>query len=304
VTTAVLPGLNGANPLGFMASLGLLRLLAAETPAGRLGFLADGSFHAFAEGASAADLSALVERDAATACEAQAWWLEYGKHEKRGEKTVADLKAPPHVFRGFLDRCLRRWSEGDDAAAAYAAAFGTDAVVDKSKGNTKPTAFHFTAANQQFLRTLEEIRASVTSEWASRSLVEGHAARPGQNLRWDPAAERNWALMASDPNKDGTSVDAPLEWLAFRGLPLFPTMPFGTRAVTTCVRGRGEEMRFIWPVWSTGVSVETVRSILQIDWGEGVARTRAVRGVFGICSSQIRRTGQGFGNFGPADVSN
>lgn len=29
--------------------------------------------------------------------------------------------------------------------------------------------------------------------------------------------------MANDPKKDGTSVDAPLEWLAFGGLPLLPT---------------------------------------------------------------------------------
>jgi hypothetical protein len=303
VTAVILPGLNGANPLGFMASLGLLRLLASERPGDGLGFLADGSFHAFVEGPAAADLAALVERDASTPCGAQSWWLEYGKHEKRGEKTVADLKAPPHVFRGFLDRCLRRWSEGDDAAAAYAAAFGTDAIVDKSKGNTKPTAFHFTAANQQFLRTLEEIRASVTCEWTSRSLFEGHAARPGQNLRWDPAAERSWALMASNPNTGGTSVDAPLEWLAFRALPLFPTMPSGTRAVTTCVDGRGDAMRFMWPLWSIGVPVEAVRSILQIDWDQRSARTRLMQGVFAICSSQIRRTGQGFGSFGPAAVS-
>ena len=51
--------------------------------------------------------------------------------------------------------------------------------------------------------------------------------------------------MANDPTKDGTSVDAPLEWLAFRGLPLFPSFPFRARIITTAVSGRGEEMEFI-----------------------------------------------------------
>ena len=118
---------------------------------------------------------------------------------------------------------------------------------DKTKNkNIKPTAFHFTAAQQEFLDIVEKVRAAVRLEWVNCSLFEGHASRPGSNLRWDPAAERNWALMANDPTKDGTSIDAPLEWLAFRGLPLFPSFPFRARIITTAVSGRGEEMELTW----------------------------------------------------------
>jgi hypothetical protein len=300
VNRIVLSGLSGTNPLGFMAALGLLRLLRRQSDVARLGFLSDGSFHPFVEGFNG-DLAFLISNDAALAKGKQAWFLEYKKQEKKGVKVVADLKAPPAVFRDFLSSCVERWCTGEDEAVAYAAAFGTSVAVD-GKGNAKPTAFHFTAANQQFLATVEAMRASVTHEWVKLSLFEGHEVRSGLNLRWDPAAERNWALMANNPNDDGTSVDAPLEWLAFRGLPLLPSFPCGTKIITTGVSGRGNDMKMIWPLWSVPISLETARSALQIMW-TGASRDREMRGVFAVCTSQIRRTSQGFGNFSPATVS-
>lgn len=295
-----LVGVDGSNPLGFLAALGLLRVV----PRARLAFAADGSFRAcLVTDSTPPDIAALISVDAAAASAARnaSWWLTYTKTEKRGTKEVADLKAPPKEFQTFLMRCLESWMEGDDEAAAYAAAFGTDVAVD-GKGNTKPTAFHFTAANQQFLGAVEAIRASLTQEWIEASLFSGHGERPGSNLRWDPGAERNWALMASNPNGDGTRVDAPLEWLAFRGLPLLPSFPRGIRVITTGVSGRGNGMTFTWPLWSVPAALGTVRTALQLDWAVAT-RERTARGVFAICCSAIRRSSQGFGNFAPTSVT-
>ena len=301
MSKSVLTGISGTNPLEFMAALGVLRLVQRTNSNAALGFLSDGSFHPFIEGIEGVQLSTLVAEDAAAPLIDKAWWLRYEKQEKKGTKLVADLKAPPSVFRSFLRACVDSWSHGDPEAAAYAAAFGTDVAVD-GKGNTKPTAFHFTAANQQFLDQVDSIRGWVTSEWASKSLLDGPDLRSGSNLRWDPAAERNWALMANNPVDSGTSVNAPLEWLAFSAMPLFPTFPRGSRICTTGVRQRSDKMEMIWPLWSTAASLETVRSIVGMNW-TGLASERRVRGVFAVCSSAIRRTSQGFGNFSPASVS-
>lgn len=122
-------------------------------------------------------------------------------------------------------------------------------------------------------------------------------------MRWDPAADRNYALMAENPNTEGTKVDAPLEWLAFRGLPFFPTVPWSSRVLTTAVRGRGDDMEFSWPLWGLGACRDTVRSLTGLRFAENEGSKLLARGVFAVCASEIRRTSQGFGNFGPASVN-
>lgn len=302
MTRIELVGVDGSNPLGFLASLGLLRVV----PGVKLGFSEDGSFRAFVDGfdKSESDLASLVAADAEAAANPSApWRFTYTKAAtmRQDPKPVADLKPPPDDFRKFLARCIEAWLRGTDEAAGYAAAYGTDIAVD-GKGNTKPTAFHFTAAQQTFLGTVERIRGSLTQEWVETSLFKGHSECKGSNLRWNPGAERNWALMANNPSGDGTRVDAPLEWLAFRGLPLLPSFPRGSRIITTGVVGRGDAVTFTWPLWSVPASLPTTRSLIQIDW-TGSGRERAARGIFAICSSTIRRTSQGFGNFGPSSVT-
>lgn len=300
MTRIELPGVDGSNPLGFLAALGLLRLL----PGIRLGFVEDGSFAAFLDSynGSADDLVKRITTDALDA-KGGPWRLTYTKAatKKQGPKEVADLKAPPTAFRAFLARCVEDWLQGHPEPVAYAAAYGTDVAVD-GKGNTKPTAFHFTAANQEFLAQVENSRSAITADWTRASLFEGNASRSGANLRWDPNAERNWALMAANPNDDGTKVNAPLEWLAFRGLPVLPSFPRGTRVVTTAVSRRGQDLTFSWPLWSVPASLYAARSVVQADWA-GDRRERLAHGIFAVCSSAIRRTSQGFGNFSPSAVT-
>ena len=334
MTRTVIKGLNGSNPLGFVASVGLLRLLAIQGNHARLGFTEDGAFHAWIECNPAVDIPGTVTKDAEAAAGPQPWRLEYAKQEKKGIKVVADLKAPPERFRDFLTSAIDEWVAGRPERSNYAAAYATDVAVD-GKGNTKPTAFHFTAAQQTFLGQVESLRSAIDAEWVRQSLETPDASREGSNLRWDPDAERNRALMAKDPGKEKTAVNAPLEWLAFRGMPAFPCVPVGSRVLTCGVTGRRQdELRFHWPLWSCGASYATVRSLLLLAAGwiekeeqirrrietrrglgqrqrsldrlqlelEYVVEERRRRSVFAICTSEIRRTAQGFGNLGPASV--
>ncbi len=331
MTRTVLKGLNGSNPLGFMASVGLLRLLEVQGHHACLGFTED-EFHSWIECNPALDdIPGTVTKDAEAAAGSQPWRLEY---KNDGDKLVADLKAPPEQFREFLTLAIDEWLTGRPEQSNYAAAYGTDVAVD-GNGNTKPTAFHFTAARQTFLGQVESLRSAIDAGWVRQSFQTPDATREGSNLRWDPDAERNRALMAKDPGKEKTVVNAPLEWLAFRGLPAFPCVPVGSRILTCGVTGRGQdELRFRWPLWSCGASYATVRSLLLLTAGwieqeeqirrmiethsgrgqrqrslnrlqmdlENALEERRRRSVFAICTSEIRRIAQGFGSFGPAHM--
>jgi hypothetical protein len=297
----ILSGMSGTNPRDFLAALGLLRISSRSHSDVRLSFREDRGYAPEICGIDGRDLAELVSRDAASQAGPQPWRLEYKKSQKRGTIVVADLKAPPGEFREFMSAAIQSWIQGKREGAAYAAAFATDVAVD-GKGNTKPTAFHFTAANQQFLDTVEKIRSSIDRTWCEEALFAGHAERPGQNLRWDPAADRAYALMAANPVTGGTSVTAPLEWLAFRALPLMPVLPRGRQAETTGVRGRGDAMQFRWPLWSPPASLATAMALVRMNWWQDrIDRTSL--GVIAICTSAIRRTGQGFGNLGPAEIA-
>lgn len=294
-----LTGLCGTNPRDFLAALGLLRVVSLAQPEVRLGFSDDGAFTPNLCNVDLPKSVSIVMSDLAAQSEAAAWRLEYEKQEKAKAKMVRDLKPPPDVFKTFLRSAISAWMNGHSEGAAYAAAFATDVAVD-GKGNTKPTAFHMTAGQQEFIKSVEEIRDSVDAAWLEAALLEPDSERSGSNLRWDPGAERMYALMAKDPTTDGTTVCAPLEWLAFRALPLFPTTPHGTRIETTSVYRSADVMQFSWPLWSVSASVSTVRSLLQVSWSHRPARLSV--GVIAVCSSSIRRSTQGYGNLGPASV--
>ena len=66
----------------------------------------------------------------------------------------------------YSSHCRHDQPEQSDYAAAYATEVARD-----GKGNTKPTALHFTAANQQFLGTVEETRGKLTREWVEESFA-------------------------------------------------------------------------------------------------------------------------------------
>jgi hypothetical protein len=306
----VLAGLEAHNPLGFLAALGLLRVLDYEAArAGRekprLGFVDVGAFVAYLlTPHTLEEIIAIVLRDAAAQADNRALQFAYDADGMRvpptGGGATLDLKPSPAGARELLDDT----ATADPPTAALAAAWFSELVQDKTKGRIKPTAFHFTAGNQAFLKIVEAVRRGLTADQLREALV-GPWLNSSQlpSLRWDVSVTRLYALRAEKPADDKQGSEPAANWLAVLGLAFFPVVAQRGRLVTTGVTGGWNDSAFTWPVWSPAAEVTAVASLLRIDAATWTQRERDAYGVETVLQSRIIRSDQGgYGSFAPSSV--
>lgn len=292
-----LDGLNGTNPLAFFAALGILAAVSDESADTRLLWRYAGSWRPVLT-SSCPDIVALttiLDADRQSCVVDRALALEYdGKR---------DLKPRPERFHAFLAELSEQATATRRRSVDWASAFGTDVATDNN-GNTKPTALHFTAGQQQFLQMVAELASKVTKDDLLEA-IQGpwKYERPLPVMGWDATSSRDYALRASDPSTDKKLGVPGADWLAIRGLTFFPTAPRGNRVMTTGCVGGWKDGQFRWPLWTVPLSVPVVRSVVSQVWSEKTAIERTARGIGAIFSSGIKRSDQGgYGSFEPADV--
>lgn len=302
----VLTGLDGKNPLAFLAALGALQVVAEharsrEEEAPKLYWRVGGGTQPVLVGVP--DRQSLIEvlaRDAAALADEPALDLRY---KKKGEGAEAhDLKPPPGEFARHLRRLLVR---GDRRGLDIAGALATDVALDNG-GSTKPTALHFTAGQQQFLAMVDELREGVTTADLDEALFgPWKYMRPLPVLQWDNSQARDYALRATDPSKDKKLGVPGADWLAFRGLTFVRVAPVGDAIITTGCTGGWKNGTFRWPIWSAPITAPTVRGLMvSEELFDADPRVLRARGVAIIFESSIGRSDQGgYGSFAPARVA-
>lgn len=300
MSSIVLTGLDGSNPLGFLAALGVLNVLADHGGTPKLAWRT-GDWRPILSDGGLVDgdelLQCLVE-DLATWTDDPCLVLRYAK----GRKQAWDLKPPPGEFRAYLDRLLRSTAPRRRRPLDFAAAFATETALDNN-GNTKPTALHFTAGQQNFLQMIAQLRDAVARDDLAEAVFgpwRYHRALPV--LGWDCSAARLYALRADDPSTAEKRGVPGADWLAFRGLPFIRVAPAGDQILTTGCSGGWKTGRFRWPLWDVALSRDSAHVVLQtadlIDLPEAERRALGISATF-VCG--IRRSDQGgYGSFAPA----
>jgi len=289
----VFRGLDGSDPMGFMAACGLLRVAARTIDDTRLSWVEQGGWLAQLHVPDGVDPSDLVMNDL------KRWRKGHPAVDFAvgAERKVQDLKHPPVAYRELM-----RMVAPDREGAPFIAAYATGVAVDGS-GQTKPTSFHFTAGQQRFMDVVLNLRDEVEREDVVEALEGPWVGREGpKNLRWRAASERSRALLSFDPGKAPTRTVGGATWLAYQALPLFPCVPVGLRVATTGFTGRGKNERFSWPIWETPLSVDAVRVLVgTTDIADTDAEWRDVRGVVQVFEAAVVRNSQGYGNFAAAN---
>ncbi len=300
----LMPGLDGANPLAFLAALGVLRGLTLtwpDRPVSLSWTLRDTwrpMLHA--AGGQPTEEQALDGLESFLRMRPGHDALEIGDN----------LPVPADAFRGHALSAAEAADSAPEsrAAADFIAAFGCDSAQSADrKGQTQETAFRTLGAGQtQFLRSMRDLAQKTTRDHLRKCLFAPWKRGDSRlSLRWDPEDDRRYAHRWRDPTASGEQPRT--EWganrLAFEALPLFPVMPVRSTAITTGFSGnRSRDAFFTWPVWDPAADLDMVRSLLALRVLQETAPNRrrlAAMGIQEVFRTQRINNGR-YRNFTPS----
>jgi hypothetical protein len=299
-----LTGLDGTNPLGFLAALGTLDGLHRAGREPTLSWSDDVIPTPMISGAVDEDeIVALLDHDRTR------WQHSVVLHGPRSHP-LDDAKPAPAVLRAWAEEVVDTL-ETSRADADLFTALVAEGAVD-GHHHSKPTHLHFTAGQQRFLRMCRELAAKVDPARLHEALFgPWREDSPLPSLSWNSGAERIYAVRAIDPSKEKRLGVPGADWLALLGLTAFPTCTvrnrdgFGLHTSGCDPNWKRSALR--WPLWSPSLGRDSVRSLVAATdlVGRNAARPATLRAwsVLRVLQAPIRRTDQGgYGSFGAATV--
>lgn len=296
-----LRGLEGTNPLGFLAALGVQVLFDFDEHQPKLWWSDDVIPHAIV------NTEFGIDRIVTQAMQEFPKWLESpALNPGIDKKADNDAKYSPNDLKQFLDM-TQTHQPGNRLASSLVA----EGSLDKAGKVAKPTDLYFTAGQLKFLKIVREILKNVNREelldgltgpWSYTSKLS--------SLGWDVSDDRIYALSAVNPSDDKKFSNPGVEALAVLGLSRHPV--FGSREGTLTIGCAGPWKRggtYTWPLWTRPAAPNAVRSLLAHATGEGKRMEQRTRwypawGVSIVMRSVIYRSDQGgYGTFRPPEIA-
>jgi len=264
-----LTGPDGANPLGFLCALGVLRTLSNAWPNSEVKMKwkqIDAAWRPVLR-ASHADLDGKDEADQKDVI-VNAILAELGRtkgHPMKKWRGSHDI--PAADYRTYACKAIKSlFNQSNHRPAEWAAALACDQITDK-KGNVKDTAFRTMSGqgNQYFLEQMQLLQQSVKAKHIHEALFEWRYQDKRRSLRFEPFEDRRHALRWKSPDKDTIKTVWGANRLAAEGLPLYPVFPVHGELRTVGFRGFSKDNTFwTWPLWNVFLNVSVVRSILAL----------------------------------------
>ena len=297
-----LPGLDGANPLGFLTALGTFALTAEIVPGVSM------AWRSTASGWRPALCDAGLTQDEFVEA------LHTAIHNASMDAFDIDDKLP---FKAeTLKEVLRTHAE---AAAPnrrrvidFLAAFGCEVHKEKNE-DFQGTRFRMVrsgdSAGQGLPVYVKKMREQLSVDHLQRTLFRAWDYQDeGFSLRWDPLEDQRYALRWRNPSKsnlqDGPGTMLAANYLAVEALRLYPTQPQVNHTATTGFhRNDRRQIHFSWPLWETPIPLDVCASLLaQADWHPPSIDTPAQQamGVTAVYRSQRIQQNQYYSNFTPA----
>lgn len=254
----VLSGLAASNLLGFMAALGVLRVLTTSFPQEcfRLCWkrLA-GSWRPELIFPAASPELLIKKIDPALKITALNPAIHFADNPAVSVEKFAEQE------RLATAKALA----GDRTFADFLASLGSSAAADKN-GSVADTAFRTMqgAGHQHFLGTMSQLAQATTPEQVRTALFDPwNPVDEKLGLRWDTAEDRVYALRWDNPSGDAVMTVRGANRLAFEALPFFPVLSNGGRGCTTGFGG-ADGTTLTYPVWETPITGDAVLTLLAL----------------------------------------
>lgn len=256
----ILSGLDGTNPLGFLAVLGVLRVLTNGQHRVRLGWKRmNGTWRPELIGSpvSLVQLGNLIH-DTIRNLNTSVWLI----HKK--------LPFDAAVFRKHAREAVLVGSHSCREVADDLASFGADCFADKD-GAFESTSLCMVrsgdSTGQGLLAYGKRIIETTTTEQLQRALTTVWLNEDDQcALRWDPAEDRPYAVQWRNPSKVGALSEKGANCLALFGMACLPAIPVQTGVETT---GFGlklpKQTSLTWPIWDQPISLSALASLLTLS---------------------------------------
>jgi hypothetical protein len=253
-----LPGFVAEQPLGFMAALGMLRVLERVHPEfhARLGWQQRGYWRArLSVDTEGPGLDGIVE----------AVW--------RGlERSNADIVAFTELFDKNLKMSrdqLRTALGGDMDAGVRELLEGSVSELPEEEGVAARGSLQMLngASRTDFLPCLKGLATKVKYEHVERTFKSSvwsyeDEARGGLTLRLDSSADRNHALLSDDPDNIPMTTEFGAERLAIEAFGLLPVYP-GTAPRSTGFHRSGRATMFRYPVWLPALRIDEIQVLIN-----------------------------------------
>lgn len=284
-----LPAIDGASPLGFLAALGVLRVVTLKSPAlmPALSWTAEGGrlvprLTTIGSPLPPDSLLALLAERLAT------------EHVFPAQITRNPERQKLKISINELRECISliAWDEKLREFAAFWAAFFSE--TSPRDDVALKTRFDFHSGQMKIVENVAALRRQVDVNTLRETLFDGWRYVPQSSLRWDPLDEKRlYALQADDPSnkaKNPIATDVGANLLAVEGLHYFPMAPdrYGSQAGFNDGR---YATQWTWPIWSEPLISDAVFSLLHSDSETNLSLLRF--------RSRMAASGKGYRSFSP-----
>lgn len=256
----LLSGIDGTNPLGFLAALGLLRVFSLQKDGVKLSWqISDGTWRPslFGVGVPLPELGAKL-------C------AEIRKLDHSAWSIDSKLPFKASIWRQNANDSVRISSHLNRQKTDNIASFGASCFA-KGDDDFEKTELcmvragdsagqGLTSYGKRIIETIlpEKLRQAIEKDWL---YSDDQCA-----LRWDPSEDKPYAVQWRNPSKIGALSEKGANCLALFGMVCFPVIPVKNHVETT---GFGlkkpKQSSLTWPIWRNPINLNVALSLLSLS---------------------------------------